>query len=51
MEKKELTQQEFIKRMKEADMMAEIWEENGDVVKAYLKGCISTAAALAGREG
>lgn len=39
------------KRLEQAKEMSEIWDENQDPVRMYLKGCIVTAAALAGGDG
>lgn len=44
----ELTQEKFKKRMEQAEEMNAIWEKNNEIAQAYLKGCISTAMALAG---
>lgn len=35
------------KRLKQAEEMAAIWEESDETVKAYLRGCMLTARALA----
>lgn len=43
---RELTPEKFKKRMKQAEEMERIWEENNKIAQAYLKGCISTAMAL-----
>lgn len=44
----ELTPEKFKKRMEQAEEMSCIWEKNNEIAQAYLKGCISTAMALAG---
>lgn len=43
---RELTHEKFKKRMKQAEEMERIWEENNKIAQAYLKGCISTAMAI-----
>lgn len=42
----ELTPKKIEERMRQADEMAEIWDENDNPVHMYLKGCIVTAKAL-----
>lgn len=48
--KKSLTPEKMKARIEQAEEMSDIWDENDAVVQAYLKGCISTAKALAGKE-
>lgn len=45
-----LKTEENERRMKQFGEMEKIWKENDDSVKAYLEGCIHTAAALAVRD-
>lgn len=43
-----LTPEQQEKRLQQANEMNEIWDDNADPVKMYLKGCMNTANALAG---
>lgn len=44
----EITNKQILERIEQAKEMNVVWEESNETVKAYLKGCMSTAAALAG---
>jgi hypothetical protein len=43
-----LSEEKFEERMQQAEEMAKIWENNNEIVQAYLRGCISTATAILG---
>ena len=34
-------------RLEQVDKMKEVWDSSDEVTRAYLKGCITTACALA----
>lgn len=36
-------------RLMQAEEMSQIWEKSPEAVQMYLKGCMATAAALAGQ--
>jgi hypothetical protein len=36
-------------RLMQAEEMSQIWDKSPEAVQMYLKGCMATAAALAGR--
>ena len=37
-------------RLIQAEEMSQIWDKSPEAVQMYLKGCMATAAALAGRQ-
>ncbi|MBE5980375.1 MAG: hypothetical protein E7249_14755 [Paenibacillaceae bacterium] len=37
-------------RLMQAEEMSQIWDNSPEAVQMYLKGCMATAAALAGRQ-
>ena len=36
-------------RLMQAEEMSQIWDKSPEAVQMYLKGCVATAAALAGQ--
>lgn len=44
-----LTPEKIKKRLEQAGEMEQIWDGNSELAKAFLKGCIATANALAGK--
>lgn len=37
-------------RLMQAEEMSQIWDKSPEAVQMYLKGCMATAAALAGQQ-
>lgn len=48
--KNEITKEKIKDRLPQAREMEVIWEHADDITRAYLKGCIATAQALAGKK-
>ncbi len=48
---KEITPEVIKARMIQAEEMSQIWEKSPEAIQMYLRGCIVTAAALAGVKG
>lgn len=48
--KNEITQEKIKERLPQAREMDLIWEHADEVTRAYLRGCIMTAQALAGKK-
>lgn len=44
-----LTSEKTKQRLEQANEMDQIWNDNSELVRMYLKGCIATANALAGK--
>lgn len=44
----EITPEIIRERLMQANEMSQIWEKSPEAIQMYLKGCIVTAAALAG---
>lgn len=48
--KNEITQEKIEERLRQAREMNFVWENADEVTRAYLRGCIVTAQALAGKK-
>lgn len=46
----ELSPDAIQERLMQAEEMSQIWDESPEAVQMYLKGCMATAAALAGQQ-
>lgn len=46
----ELSTESIQERLMQAEEMSQIWDKSPEAVQMYLKGCMATAAALAGRQ-
>nr|WP_314460668.1 hypothetical protein [uncultured Clostridium sp.] len=46
----ELSSDVIQERLMQAEEMSQIWDKSPEAVQMYLKGCMATAAALAGRQ-
>lgn len=48
---KEITHEIIKARLVQAEEMSQIWDRSPEAIQMYLRGCIVTAAALAGVKG
>lgn len=46
----ELSPDTIQERLMQAEEMSQIWDKSSEAVQMYLKGCMATAAALAGQQ-
>lgn len=46
----ELNPDAIQERLIQAEEMSQIWDKSPEAVQMYLKGCMATAAALAGQQ-
>lgn len=46
----ELSPDAIQERLIQAEEMSQIWDKSSEAVQMYLKGCMATAAALAGQQ-
>lgn len=46
----ELSPEAIQERLMQAEEMSQIWDKSPEAVQMYLKGCMATAAALAGQQ-
>ncbi len=46
----ELSPEAIQERLMQAEDMSQIWDNSPEAVQMYLKGCMATAAALAGQQ-
>ncbi|RFZ79880.1 hypothetical protein DS742_05310 [Lacrimispora amygdalina] len=46
----EISPDSIQERLTQAEEMSQIWDKSPEAVQMYLKGCMATAAALAGQQ-
>ena len=46
----DLNSENIQERLMQAEEMSQIWDKSPEAVQMYLKGCMATAAALAGQQ-
>lgn len=46
----DLSSDSIQERLMQAEEMSQIWDKSPEAVQMYLKGCMATAAALAGQQ-